>query len=456
MEVVAWAKESGEAVFGISADISQAHRCVKIRRLDWPKLGCRSSSSSWTVWLNTVGTFGVSSAAYWWTRLFACVGRWVNRVLMTLLQMQIVYVDDLHIVTAGPQKFVVLWMILAAYEAIGTPFSYHKFKGGLQVDFIGYHLSYEVWSAGLSEKRTQWIISWIDAAEKCNWMVMGCSVVEFTGRMTFVARLLLWVKPFLGPLHSWCAVLARSTVARMPVLVHVCLMYLRRQLQLRRRLVPVIPSRVSAKQAFRTDAKCELGRVVLAGWSLAKGSCKASSRWFMIEIRPSEAPWLFKPDGSSEWASTSAELLAFYAAVIAFEDEIYLRLEEEILAEVSAGTDNQANPKLQAKGSSTKWPLMGILMQLTSYMHSSGLRVRLAWRPREQNTEADDITNGDVSGFDPRLRVDLGFKDLPLDLLRDMRKIHGDFEKERGSLRGGKAVELKATKKQKLAEKTTW
>ena len=69
-------------------------------------------------------------------------------------------------------------------------------------------------------------------------MVMGRSVVEFTGRMTFVARLLLWVKPFLGPLHFWCAVLARGTVARMPVLVHVCLMYLRRQLQLRRRLVP--------------------------------------------------------------------------------------------------------------------------------------------------------------------------------------------------------------------------
>ena len=238
---------------------------------------------------------------------------------------------------------------------------------------------------------------------------MGRSVVEFTGRMTFVARLLLWVKPFLGPLHSWCAV--RGTVPRMPVLVHICLMYLRRQFQQRRRLVPVIPSRISAKQAFRTDAKCELGRVVLGGWSLAKGSCKASSRWFMIEIRPSEAPWLFKPDGSSEWASTSAELLAFYAAVIAFEDEIYLRLEEEILAEVSAGTDNQANPQLQAKGSSTKWPLMGILMQLTSYMHCN-----------EQNTEADDITNGDVSGFDPRLRVDLGFKDLPLDLLRDMRK----------------------------------
>ena len=118
------AKFPGEAVFGIFADISPAYKCVKIRRLDWGKLGCRSSSSSRTVWLNTVGTFGVSSAAYWWTRLFACVGRWVNRVLMTLLQMQIVYVDDLHIVTAGPQKFLVLWMILAAYEAIGTPFSF--------------------------------------------------------------------------------------------------------------------------------------------------------------------------------------------------------------------------------------------------------------------------------------------------------------------------------------------
>ena len=45
LECVALSQETREAVFGISADISSAHRLVPIRRVDWPKLGCRARSS---------------------------------------------------------------------------------------------------------------------------------------------------------------------------------------------------------------------------------------------------------------------------------------------------------------------------------------------------------------------------------------------------------------------------
>ena len=88
LECVAVSQEMREAVFGISADVSSAHRLVPIRRADWPKLGCRARSNDRVVWLNTVGTFGISSAAYWWSRLFGCVGRWVVDTLG--------YADDLR------------------------------------------------------------------------------------------------------------------------------------------------------------------------------------------------------------------------------------------------------------------------------------------------------------------------------------------------------------------------
>ena len=122
-------RESKEAVFAISADIAQAHRRVRVRKSDWPKLGCRASSSARAIWLNKVGTFGISSAAYWWARLFVLVGRWVLRLMLTSFNLQMVYVDHLHLLTAGAQKFLNLWVILVAYEVIGTPFAYHKFKG---------------------------------------------------------------------------------------------------------------------------------------------------------------------------------------------------------------------------------------------------------------------------------------------------------------------------------------
>ena len=53
---------------------------------------------------------------------------------------QLIYVDDLHMVVFGPRKFVVMWMMVAAYEALGTPFQYAKFVGGIEVSFVGFQL----------------------------------------------------------------------------------------------------------------------------------------------------------------------------------------------------------------------------------------------------------------------------------------------------------------------------
>ena len=71
----------------------------------------------------------------------------------------------------------------------------------------------------------------------------------------------------------------------------------------------------TAMEIFRTDAKCEDGRVVLAGWEARDDSLKA--KWLRVVLSPHEAPYLFK-EGKAQWASTSAELLASYVALFAF------------------------------------------------------------------------------------------------------------------------------------------
>ena len=147
-----------------------------------------------------------------------------------LWNIQIVYVDDLHIVVVGPDKYVVLWMILVAYELLGTPFSYKKFHGGVECEFVGYWLSYRESAAGISSKRTRWVTDWIDSAEADNWYVTGRRFAEFLGRLNVVSRVLTWVKPFLAPLYAFDAVLQKGTVARIPELVFVALHYIREQL----------------------------------------------------------------------------------------------------------------------------------------------------------------------------------------------------------------------------------
>ena len=85
------ASESGEACFCVSADIKAAHRLVKIRRSDWGYMCCHADSSSDVVWVNQVGTFGISSAPYWWAKLAALIGRFVG-----YLFIQVVGANDLR------------------------------------------------------------------------------------------------------------------------------------------------------------------------------------------------------------------------------------------------------------------------------------------------------------------------------------------------------------------------
>ena len=65
-----------------------------------------------------------------------CVGRFVGHLMGNAWFLHLVYVDDLH----GKEKFANLWIWILAFELVGTPFAYHKFRGGFSSEFVGYQL----------------------------------------------------------------------------------------------------------------------------------------------------------------------------------------------------------------------------------------------------------------------------------------------------------------------------
>lgn len=275
---------------------------------------CRADSTSTTVWLNTVGTFGIASAPYWWSRLFSLVGRFVGYVFHDNQSFfHQVYVDDLHGTFLGQRKFLNLWIWLLAFELVGTPFGYHKFSGGCAASFVGYHIRYDLQQVGITTKGGEWLCAWIVSAASSKFVVQA-RAFEGIGRLGFVAQLLVWLKPHLDAWGAEAAV-APGTVGRLPetaVLTLKCIL-----VQLKGG-----PFLLSAKrlicleaEAFRTDARCEDGRVVLGGWEVNGDTMLA--RWFSVEMSPSDAPFLFR-DEKSQCASTSAELLASLAALFEF------------------------------------------------------------------------------------------------------------------------------------------
>eukprot|EP00435_Cladocopium_sp_Y103_P068191 s408_g31.t1 len=384
-----WVEEEKDSFFALSADISSAHRLVKIRKCDWPLLGCKVRTEDKTVWLNTVGTFGVSSASYWWSRLFSGIGRLNAYILNHQKWHQLVYVDDLHLTCLGERKFVNLWIALLVYEILGTPFSYGKFSGGLQVQFVGYLLDYRECLLGITKRRGDWLVTFIDDMLRSNGTIYMRRFNEFLGRLGFVSRVLIWLKPFLAPLYTWSSALDKSSVATSPKLVLLVLRFLRERLHECTYMNTCLRPETMAGELFRTDAKCETGRVVLGGHHLVHGE------WFALEVGPSQAPFLFKESGDSQWASTTAELLAVLIALHLFGCLKRNKKEHPVPFRVTAGTDNKANDHLLRKGLTTKWPLCLVFMQLTVAIMSARVFIQLGWRPRDENAPADALTNLD-------------------------------------------------------------
>ena len=56
---------------------------------------------------------------------------------------------------------------------------------------------------------------------------------------------------------------------------------------------------------------------------------------------------------------------------------------------------------------STKFPVCAVLMELTLQLERKGLPLSLHWTPREQNREADALSNGQFGDFDMANRVEI-------------------------------------------------
>jgi hypothetical protein len=171
---------------------------------------------------------------------------------------------------------------------------------------------------------------------------------------------------------------------------------------------------------FRTDAKGTEDKVVLAGWTTAGNLDTKQAAWFSLTLSPAQIPWAFKAGKGSSWASSTLEKLATWIAVKLFTSD--LASDSQLSAQVvfSGGTDNRANQALAKKRSSARFPLMFVMMQLAHTLSVANLRMKLGWRPRSENQEADDLTNDRFDKFNPSLRILVDWESLDKKVLTSL------------------------------------
>ena len=404
--------------FVLAADIARAHRLVLVREEDWGYQACRTrvgdgGEPSGRIWLNTVGTFGVTSASYHFTRLFAAVVRCAQSLLARRDSCQLTYVDDLLFMAKGIGGLAAIWVALLFLMVVGTPFSWHKFQGGARAEWIGFQVDVGARVLGMTEKRLRWARDWLERTT-ANKVVRVEEFRSALGRLAFMMSAFSHLKPLLGPLYTWVTAVDHCNTLQVPAAVIMILTFLKTTMvpEIARTKVRMSPE-VEGDHAFRSDAKAEGETVVLGGWCCSDSPDRSKCRWFSVKLDRSNAPWVFE-SGEPYRAIASLELLGTLASIVAFPPKPGSAKKFFL----SAGTDNLGNRHLVSRLLTTKFPLCIVLMQLAWTLHCKDLELRLDWLPRLQNREADALTNGDFSGFSMDLRIEV----RPEELLEDQFK----------------------------------
>ena len=237
------------------------------------------------------------------------------------------------------------------------------------------------------------------------------------GRLCFALGPLDLARPFLKPVYAWSAAMGRSGKPVLPWSMKFLFTHLANQFREPNNLVRVRPRGTELGMAFRADAKAEGQTVCVGGWECLGGTPPEKARWFSLQLDRRVAPWAFSR--REPFRCTAAlELYATLLCIMAFGDRWGAASTGTI--GLTGITDNLGNTFAVSKLMSAKFPVVVILVELAAQLRRRELDLDLQWVPRDQNEEADALTNEEFGGFNPQMRVELEASSIQREVLPEM------------------------------------
>ena len=151
------------------------------------------------------------------------------------------------------------------------------------------------------------------------------------------------------------------------------------------------PAKQESTEAFRADAKAEDEDVEPGGWEVQNGADPREAKWLTIKLTRKTALWVFS-EGEPFRKIATLELLATLLCELALPPPMK-EARNEVLT-LSTGADNPGNTTTVSKLVATKLPRCAAMRQLASTLAVNQWRLKLGWIPRNQNFEADELSNG--------------------------------------------------------------
>jgi hypothetical protein len=133
-------------ILSLVVDIEKAHQQVPTAEVDWGHVACAvvpmpataAEQDSWPLYLKTVGTYGVSSASWNWSRIGSCFQRLCYYVAQ--LQFLFRFADDYMLLACSVgnirfTRFILRFVMMC--DLFGIPLKWSKTRGGLECDYVG-------------------------------------------------------------------------------------------------------------------------------------------------------------------------------------------------------------------------------------------------------------------------------------------------------------------------------
>ena len=427
-------------MFMLAGDVSKAHRRIKVRREDWGFQACRLEPGK--VWLNCVGTYGMTPAGYYWAR--AAAGGLVRLAHYLLgpegLHELLIYVDDFIVFAESQKEVEMSGFLVFIWCVLGFTFRWNKFKGGTGTDWIGYRVEVRGFAVGISVRRAQWLSNWMRARLSEGFLDMN-DFEAVLGRLCFALAPLEYLRPFIAPLYAWSSAVNHRGKMRIPWSIAFILTYFAREFENEGRMFKIRPVENYIGEAFRADAKAEGQCVVIGGWECLGNTPPGRARWYSVRLDRKNAPWAFSR-GEPFRTIAALELYATLVSYVVFSPNWPAATRGAVL--LSGTTDNLGNTFILSRMMTSKFPALVILTELAARLRQDNAELQLAWAPRDQNEEADSLTNEHFEDFDEARRIDFNPLAVEWLVLNDMLAVSEEInevvkQRRSGSEKGGEA-----------------
>jgi hypothetical protein len=179
------ARSAQVARFVLLYDVAKAHRQIPIVSTDWGLQAFQlDGPDPKPVYVHTVGTFGITSAAYWWSKYAAGAVRAAHYLCGEACALHhLLYADDGMALGRHFDKSLIMALFIIC--VLEVPITRHKVRGGLQVEWIGYQFDLTAFTVGISIKMFEWMEGWV-RRHVAQGLVQAREFKAALGRCSFV------------------------------------------------------------------------------------------------------------------------------------------------------------------------------------------------------------------------------------------------------------------------------